>query len=439
VNNNIVNSSLSKKLFTLSVYFVNATSLAKFNALQNLGSELSSLSIDIALVAESWFNSKHSDDIVNIDNYTLFRRDRIGRLGGGVCAYVRSNIDAQFHISPQSFNNVGKMSVEIMWLKCFYKGQSYFIACCYHPPKPKYHPQVFVDILRQDIDCIVCSHNDSIILICGDFNSLSTEFLEIDYGLVQLVCTSTHGTNLLDKFFVNRSDLYCVEVINSLLKTKHKALYAHGTEILSRSEVCPKAEIKVFDLRQHNIDRLRNAIGLKDWNSLISSNDIDYIYSNFVTFLHKCIETCIPTKLVKIGPRDPPFVTPIVKSLLRKRNKLRRRGYISEADILADKINNIISSSHSSNLTKLSQSSAKDLWAAVKPRSQQPTYNRLLSDPNVVNSFFSSVCFDKDAVPVELSGCFGNNTYCNFVDLIQPYEVEIMLRTLKHTYLYRSR
>ncbi len=70
----------------LSVYFVNATSLAKPNALQKLGSEMSSLSIDIALIAETWLNSKHSDSNVSVVNYNLFRHDQIGRCGGGVFA-----------------------------------------------------------------------------------------------------------------------------------------------------------------------------------------------------------------------------------------------------------------------------------------------------------------------------------------------------------------
>ena len=163
-NNNIGNSSFAHSIDTLSVYFVNATSLAKFNALQNLGSELSSLPIDIALIAESWFNDKYSDDTLSIENSTLFRRDRIGRIGGGVCAYVRSSIDTNIYKCPSSPNNVGKVSVEIMWLTCFYKGQNYFIACCYHPPKPVYHLQYFVDIFKQNIEFIVSSHSDSIIM-----------------------------------------------------------------------------------------------------------------------------------------------------------------------------------------------------------------------------------------------------------------------------------
>jgi hypothetical protein len=142
-----------------------------------------------------------------------------------------------------------------MWLQCVHGGKCYFIACCYHPPKPKYHRQVFIDALSHEIDYIISSHGESVIILCGDFNSLSTEFSEVDHGFVQLVSNATHGASLIDKLFVNRPDLYCVEVINSLLTTEHKALYAHGVEILSRVEENPMVNIKVYDLRHHNTDK----------------------------------------------------------------------------------------------------------------------------------------------------------------------------------------
>ena len=82
-------------------------------------------------------------------------------------------------------------------------------------------------------------------------------------------------------------------------------------------------------------------------------------------------------------------------------------------------------------LKKLNQATAKELWAAVKPRSQQPTYNRLLSNPYAVNSFFASVCYDKDAVQVNVSGCL-NNDFDGFCDLIQPFEVKSMLAVISY-------
>ena len=73
---------------SLKIYFVNATSLAKPNAVELLGTELSQFSCGVALIAETWFTKAHLDSVVGIANYTLFRRDRDSRKGGGVCAYV---------------------------------------------------------------------------------------------------------------------------------------------------------------------------------------------------------------------------------------------------------------------------------------------------------------------------------------------------------------
>ena len=81
----------------LSFYLINATSLAKPHAMQLLQTELLNKDFDIVLVTETWFTQMHLDTYVAIPNYVLFRRDR-GRRGGGVCAYVRSDIIiAQLH------------------------------------------------------------------------------------------------------------------------------------------------------------------------------------------------------------------------------------------------------------------------------------------------------------------------------------------------------
>jgi len=75
----------------------------------------------------------------------------------------------------------------------------------------------------------------------------------------------------------------------------------------------------------------------------------------------------VPVNVVRLGPRDPPFITPVIKQLLlRKRNYLQRKGRCSEANSLAEKINLLHTHSKSSNLTKLANANSKQLWAAVK-------------------------------------------------------------------------
>jgi hypothetical protein len=117
---------------TINFFLVNATSLAKADAVQQLGLDLVNTNTHVALVTETWFCDKFNDECLSVANYTLVRRDRVKRKGGGVCMYIRN--DVMFEQLP--INNAA-VTVEILWVKCMYANSSYFIACCY-PPKPIY-------------------------------------------------------------------------------------------------------------------------------------------------------------------------------------------------------------------------------------------------------------------------------------------------------------
>ena len=107
---------------TLTLYYVNATSLAETHAVQHLHSEISANHVHVALITESWFTARHLDADVAIDGYLLCRRDRFQRKGGGVCAHV----DA--HLSCELFHPcVNHSLVEILWLKVCSKTELYFL------------------------------------------------------------------------------------------------------------------------------------------------------------------------------------------------------------------------------------------------------------------------------------------------------------------------
>jgi len=74
---------------TLGLYVFNAASLAKPNALQQLTANINGYGIDIAVISETHFKSKHTDNLFKIEGYQLFRRDRPERKGGGVAVYIR--------------------------------------------------------------------------------------------------------------------------------------------------------------------------------------------------------------------------------------------------------------------------------------------------------------------------------------------------------------
>ena len=66
------------------MYLLNATSLAKKNAVNLLYADAQAHNVDTVLISETWFNKQHSNDNVNLPGYQLYRHDRVKK-GVVVC------------------------------------------------------------------------------------------------------------------------------------------------------------------------------------------------------------------------------------------------------------------------------------------------------------------------------------------------------------------
>lgn len=423
-----------------SFYMLNATSLAKPHAIQHLLTDISNYNIDIALIVETWFTSSHADSELAIDGFNLFRRDRIGkRKGGGLCAYVKQHIDCSF---LNVITNHTDANVEIMWLQCKKDNVNFVLSVCYYPPKPIYDTSVFVSLISDGIEYVTNYVPCEFVAIVGDFNSLDTDFLETDHGFMQLVQQPTHASNLIDKFFINRPDLYTnAAIYTSIVKTKHKAVIVQAstrsTDFSPCLNVNGKTSYCVYDTRAHNIDFLRFTVGTYDWSFLYDVRDINDMYRLFVATVRALINKCIPCKTVKIGSSEPFYITPLVKSLLVKRNRLRRRGKLADADLLASRINAIIIELRKKRLNDLSKSRPKELWKAVRSNTSKQemrgSCHKLLQNPDDVNNFFAKISTDDQYNLHDITSYYCPVSETDMSSFPSPPIIEILLRKLKNT------
>ena len=100
-----------------------------------------------------------------------------------------------------------------------------------------------------------------------------------------------------------------------------------------------------------------------------------------------------------MGARDPSFATPLIKSLLKKRNRLRRCGNFEAANQLADNINRLITDFRRKQSFKLANSDPKNLWVAVNGKcrhSDLAKRSSLLSSPDFVDQFYATVATADD-------------------------------------------
>jgi hypothetical protein len=78
--------------------------------------------------------------MVGIKDYVLYRRDRVGRRGGGVAIYARTQLqssDWQFSADDRTY--------ELHWIRI----GDVFVAALYHPPKPLYSAQALLSFRQK--------------------------------------------------------------------------------------------------------------------------------------------------------------------------------------------------------------------------------------------------------------------------------------------------
>ena len=185
----------------LSCFLINARSIV--NKRDELELYIAQENIDILGITESWLNDSILDSEIDLEGYTLLRRDRNNNIksrGGGVLFYVRNtiNVVVRDEIANDKFPECIFFSIE---QNCV----STLVGICYRPPDNSADSDMgLYDILGK------ASIYSSVII--GDLNfpelnwnrieTLSDEHLFIkcvsDNFLMQLVDKPTRGKNILD-------------------------------------------------------------------------------------------------------------------------------------------------------------------------------------------------------------------------------------------------
>ena len=142
---------------------VNARSLSIEKADELLS--VSSLNdVSCVCVTETWFKDFMSDESVGLSGYCCERKDRVGRVGGGVACYVAATVPYDRLLDIEDNEH------EVMWIrlrlhKLPRRFASIVIACIYHPPNSdnssmrEYIIATLDGILRRHPDCGIIYFN----------------------------------------------------------------------------------------------------------------------------------------------------------------------------------------------------------------------------------------------------------------------------------------
>jgi len=101
------------------------------------------------------------------------------------------------------------------------------VGALYHPPKPMYQPDKLIDYIERCFDALTFYSPTAMIIVAGDFNTLNSDDIVSRTSMLSIVNQPTRSPNCLDKIFVNESSYDGVKVVNSAVKSDHKAIVAY--------------------------------------------------------------------------------------------------------------------------------------------------------------------------------------------------------------------
>ena len=287
--------------------------------------------IDILAINETKLDSTIKDNEVHLPGYDLVRKDREnnGRHGGGVCIYVRSNINFQIRadLSP---SDIECLTIEISRPR----SKPFLVSTWYRPPQSS--PDLFA-VFERVVDKVDAENLELYLL--GDLNcdlfpdsvnANSSHLLNIMdiYGLTQLITEPTRVTQysrtLIDLCLTNSPDKICNSGVVNIGISDHSIIFLTRKISHFRSFVHKTAEVR--QLKNFNQDEFLRDLRMNEWNRVSMLNNPNEMWNLWKHLLMSVIDKHAPLKTKRIRNKRSPWITNELLREIYKRDFLKKKA-----------------------------------------------------------------------------------------------------------------
>ena len=168
----------------------------------------------------------------------------------------------------------------------------------------------------------------------------------------------THKGNNLDGLYGINADprLFNTNTYVSHIKTHYLGVIAPSHNNITRS---------IHTYRRRHPNQHETCLNYLSSSSFkLTYDNITESVDSFYTTVNSIFNKFYPPKQITIKSSDPPFINPFVKSLLRHKNCLMRKGKIHQATSITNQIRNTIITSNILSLAH-SKRGSKAMWSTV--------------------------------------------------------------------------
>ena len=225
-------------------------------------------------------------------------------------------------------------NIECIWIEVSNSHKRILVGLFYRPPRSD---SAYLSSIEDSIGLAIDTGIKDII-ITGDFNlntarpdtlrkvdSICTQF-----NLHQLIEEPTHFTeqssSIIDLFFVSNIGSVVLSGVGDPFLQQHVRYHCPIYVFLKFSK--PRVisfERHIWYYDKGDYDKLRNKARQTDWISL-QDNDNDTYANNITNRIIGIASECIPNKIVRIKPSEPPWITTYVKRYIRKRKRAYKKA-----------------------------------------------------------------------------------------------------------------
>ena len=315
----------------LKIADLNIRSLRNTSHLIETKELVKSHKIDVLTMSETWLNSTVTNSEIAIDDYKIFRLDRVHKKGGGVCAFVKKVLKVTI-LNELTYTSESNFQ-QLIWIKLQNKKMKSMIICVtYRPPDCPLNciqddfRQNYVRALSMnepifilgDLNCNLlkdCPEKRAITDLCNDLNLKKiikepTRTTDTSQSLIDVILVSTEAvvleSEVLDSAISDHFPIY--------VSTRLKVPKTPPTYITVRS-------YKNYDPTAFSPDLATKSDRLL---SIFTETDVNTKTEVLKDVIQSTLDLHAPIKTIKIRSRSNTFVTPDTKELMKSRNKLHQ-------------------------------------------------------------------------------------------------------------------
>jgi len=285
--------------------------------------------LDILALNETRLDEFISNELIDINNYVLIRKDR-NRFGGGICLYIHSRNKYLIKENILCETNHEIIVIDIVKPNC----KPFGICVFYRPPSSdrsffesfKRIVQIYDDEARElllmgDINCnFLSNHHDSKLQLIQSICDT--------YQISQLINEHTRITQttstLIDVIFTNAPSRIVTSGVCHLGISDHSLVYAIRKFVVPSNNKHKYVTYRCFN--NFDSQHFREALGHVNWSDIDNVHDPSEMLAIWEKRFLEIANEQAPIKTRRVRNNQSPWLTCDIRALINHRNYLKKQA-----------------------------------------------------------------------------------------------------------------